>query len=84
VPGIGRGARDAVASVGTRPTVAGVEPLLEVHVFDYDGDLYGRQIVVDFVARLRDETRFDDLEALRLQMELDAVEARRVLAADTE
>jgi riboflavin kinase/FMN adenylyltransferase len=84
VHGIGRAARDAVASVGTRPTVAGVEPLLEVHVFDYDGDLYGRQIAVDFVAWLRDETRFDDLEALRLQMELDAVEARRALAADKE
>ncbi len=84
VHGIGRGPHDAVASVGTRPTVAGVEPLLEVHVFDYDGDLYGRQIAVDFVARLRDETRFDDLKSLRLQMELDAVEARRALAADAE
>ena len=58
----------------------GVEPLLEVHVFDFDGDLYGRQIAVDFVARLRDEVRFDDLEALRRQMELDAAEARRALA----
>jgi len=84
VHGIGGGARDAVASVGTRPTVAGVEPLLEVHVFDFDGDLYGRQIAVDFVARLRDEARFDNLEAMRLQMELDAVDARRALAADTE
>jgi len=83
VHGIGRQVRDAVASVGTRPTVAGVEPLLEVHVFDFDADLYGRQIAVDFVARLRDETRFDDLEALRLQMEMDAVDARRALAADT-
>jgi len=80
VHGVGSGARDAVASIGTRPTVAGVEPLLEVHVFDFDGDLYGRQLAVDFVARLRDETRFDDLEALRRQMELDAAEARRLLA----
>jgi riboflavin kinase/FMN adenylyltransferase len=60
--------------------VAGVEPLLEVHVFDFDGDLYGRQLSVDFVARLRDEARFDDLESLRRQMELDAAEARRLLA----
>lgn len=81
VHGVAAGALDAVASVGTRPTVAGVEPLLEVHVFDFAGDLYGRQIAVDFVARLRDEVRFDDLEALRRQMELDAVEARRALAA---
>jgi riboflavin kinase/FMN adenylyltransferase len=83
VHGVGPTVRDAVASIGTRPTVAGVEPLLEVHVFDFDGDLYGRLIAVDFVARLRDETRFDDLEALRLQMERDAVDARRALAADT-
>jgi riboflavin kinase/FMN adenylyltransferase len=80
VHGVDGGARDAVASIGTRPTVAGVEPLLEVHVFDFEGDLYGRQIGVDFVARLRDEARFDDLEALRRQMELDAAEARRLLA----
>jgi riboflavin kinase/FMN adenylyltransferase len=81
VYGVATQALDAVASVGTRPTVAGVEPLLEVHVFDFEGDLYGRQIAVDFVARLRDEVRFDDLEALRRQMELDAAEARRALAA---
>jgi riboflavin kinase/FMN adenylyltransferase len=84
VGGAAPGMRDAVASIGTRPTVDGVEPLLEVHVFDFDGDLYGRQICVDFVARLRDETRFDNLAALRRQMELDAVEARRALAADTD
>lgn len=80
VYGVDEAPRDAVASIGTRPTVAGVEPLLEVHIFDFDGDLYGRQIGVDFVARLRDEARFDDLESLRQQMELDAAEARRLLA----
>jgi riboflavin kinase/FMN adenylyltransferase len=80
VHGVTGQALDAVASIGTRPTVAGVEPLLEVHVFDFDGNLYGRQIAVDFVARLRDEVRFDDLEALRRQMELDAAEARSALA----
>jgi len=82
VHGVANGGLDAVASIGTRPTVDGVEPLLEVHLFDFSGDLYGRQIAVDFVARLRDEVRFDDLEALRRQMEQDAAEARRALAAD--
>jgi len=82
VQGIAPRPLDAVASIGTRPTVGGVEPLLEVHVFDYAGDLYGRQIAVDFVARLRDEVRFDDLAALRRQMERDAAEARRALAPD--
>ncbi|MBN8280014.1 MAG: bifunctional riboflavin kinase/FAD synthetase, partial [Gammaproteobacteria bacterium] len=71
---------DAVASIGTRPTVEGREPLLEVHVFDFSGDLYGRHLAVDFVARLRDEVRFDDLGALRRQMERDASDARRALA----
>ena len=47
----------AVASLGTRPTVNGVEPLLEVHLFDYGGDLYGVELEVEFVARLRDEQR---------------------------
>src|SRR5690606_22303220 len=51
----------SVSSFGTRPTVGGVEPLLEAHLFDFDGDLYGRRIEVEFVARLRDEEKFPDL-----------------------
>jgi riboflavin kinase / FMN adenylyltransferase len=70
----------AVANLGTRPTVNGVEPLLEAHLFDYAGELYGRRIRVEFVARLRDEQRFDDLPSLRAQMRLDAERARRLLA----
>ena len=72
----------AVASVGTRPTVGGVEPLLEAHVFDFDGDLYARRIDVEFVAKLRDEERFATLEALTQQMHRDAARARAVLADD--
>ena len=53
-----------VASVGTRPTVGGTDWLLEVHLFDFDGDLYGQRLCVDFVARLRDEIRFADVEAM--------------------
>jgi riboflavin kinase/FMN adenylyltransferase len=79
VHGLGPQPLDAVASLGTRPTVAGVEPLLEVHVFDFDADIYGRRIEVEFVAHLRNEERFADLEALRRQMECDAAEARRLL-----
>lgn len=48
----------SVSSFGTRPTVGGVEPLLEVHLFDFQGDLYGRRIDVEFVAKLRDEATF--------------------------
>ncbi len=70
---------DAVASLGTRPTVAGVEPLLEVHIFDFDADIYRQRLEVEFVAHLRNEERFADLDALRRQMECDAAQARRLL-----
>ena len=56
------GPRDGVASLGTRPTVNGIEPLLEVHVFDFSGDLYGRLIEVEFVAKLRDEIKFESVD----------------------
>jgi riboflavin kinase/FMN adenylyltransferase len=80
VHGIAAGALPGVASLGTRPTVGGVEPLLEVHVFDYTGDLYGRAIEVEFVAKLRDEEKFASLDAMLAQMQRDAAAARAVLA----
>ena len=79
VRGVGSTARAGVASLGTRPTVNGVEPLLEVHVFDFEGDLYGREIEVEFVSRLRGEERFASLDALVEQMHVDAAAARRIL-----
>ncbi|MBW8823604.1 MAG: bifunctional riboflavin kinase/FAD synthetase [Xanthomonadales bacterium] len=78
----------SVSSFGTRPTVDGVEPLLEAHLFDWnshsavesdDGDLYGKRIDVEFVAKLRDEEKFDGLDALTAQMERDAAAARTLL-----
>jgi riboflavin kinase/FMN adenylyltransferase len=80
VHGVGAQPMPAVSSFGTRPTVDGVEPLLEAHLFDFDGDLYGRLIEVEFVAKLRDEEKFDDLPALVAQMQRDAAQARRMLA----
>lgn len=78
-----RGAADAelpgVASLGTRPTVDGEHTLLETHVFDFSGDLYGREIEVEFVAKLREEERFPSLDALVVQMHKDAAQARRIL-----
>ena len=79
VHGVGAQPWPSVSSFGTRPTVDGVEPLLEAHLFDFDGDLYGRRIEVEFVARLRDEAKFPDLPTLVAQMHRDAAEARRVL-----
>ncbi|MFT4178319.1 MAG: bifunctional riboflavin kinase/FAD synthetase [Thermomonas sp.] len=69
----------SVSSFGTRPTVAGVEPLLEAHLFDFEGDLYGRRIEVEFVARLRDEEKFPDLPSLVAQMQRDDAQARAIL-----
>ena len=79
VHGIGTTPLQAVASLGTRPTVGGVHTLLEVHVFDFSADLYGREIEVEFVAKLRDEEYFPTLDALVAQINRDAAEARRIL-----
>jgi riboflavin kinase/FMN adenylyltransferase len=70
----------AVASLGTRPAVNGKELLLEIHVFDYSGDLYRRYLHVDFVERLRDELWFPSMDALVEQMDKDAALAREILA----
>jgi riboflavin kinase/FMN adenylyltransferase len=73
-------ARAGVASLGFRPTVGGTEPLLEVHVFDFDGALYGTELDVEFVAKIRDEEKFARLDALVQQLHRDAAEARKLLA----
>lgn len=79
VSGAGLVDHPAVASLGTRPTVNGTDPLLEVHLFDWDGSLYGHYLDVEFVARLRDEQKFESLDALVAQMHRDAAAARRML-----
>jgi len=69
-----------VASLGVRPTVNQVtQPLLEVHLFDFEGDLYGQRMAVEFVGKLRDEQKFDGLDALTAQMNRDATAARAML-----
>lgn len=72
--------RDAVASFGRRPTFDNGDPLLEVHLFDFEGDLYDRHLRVEFVDFLRPEERFGSVESLQLQMARDCDEARRRLA----
>jgi riboflavin kinase/FMN adenylyltransferase len=73
--------RPAVTNLGRRPAVGGKEALLEVHFFDFDGDLYGQRLEVQFVAKLRDERGFERIEDLVEQMQRDAQAARAVLAA---
>lgn len=69
-----------VANVGVRPTVDGSRTLLEVHLFDFDQQIYGRYVEVVFLYKLRDEVRFASLDALKQQIGLDAVAARDYFA----
>jgi riboflavin kinase / FMN adenylyltransferase len=69
----------AVASFGTRPTVDDGPPLLEVHLLDFDGDLYGREMEVEFIERIRDELKFDSLPLLVAEMTRDKERARAIL-----
>ncbi len=87
VTGGGLNSAPAVANLGVRPVLNLAdepEPLLEVHVFDFAGDLYRRHLDVDFVARLRDERWFPDLAALTVQMHEDAKQARVILNCVTK
>ena len=72
---------EGVANFGRRPTFDKKDVLLEVHIFDFSGDIYGQQIVVEFISYLRPELKFEGLEPLKAQIAADAVEARRLLKA---
>ncbi len=81
VHGLGPTAIDGVASVGTRPTFDLCKPLLEVHLFDFDAEIYGEYIHVDFLAHLRPEEKFASVDELVAQLAVDAENARTALAA---
>jgi riboflavin kinase/FMN adenylyltransferase len=76
VSGLGDKPLPGVANLGIRPTVGGTRPLLEVHLFDFDRDIYGAHISVRFVHKLRDEQRFPNIDALKAQIAVDAAAAR--------
>ncbi len=80
---VGRGSErfDGVASFGRRPTFDNGAPLLEVFLFDFNGDLYGQTLDVAFIAYVRDELKFDGIDALIVQMNDDSAKARAALAA---
>lgn len=75
--------RTGVSNLGWRPAVGGKEPLLEVHFFDFDQDLYGQRLEVQFVAKLRHEQNFESIDDLVVQMKSDEVKARACLAQIT-
>lgn len=67
---------NGVANIGHRPTVNGTRSQLEVHLFDFEGDLYGKRIAVEPVSKIRDERKFDSFELLKTQIVKDAEQAR--------
>jgi riboflavin kinase/FMN adenylyltransferase len=78
------GARDGVANLGTRPTFTGEgqtdpQSRLEIHLLDFEGDLYGQELIVELIDRLREEQRFPSVDALVAQIRLDVERARQVL-----
>jgi riboflavin kinase/FMN adenylyltransferase len=80
VHGIGAAARPAVASLGVRPTItASGRAVLEVHLFDFSGDLYRAHVRVEFLHKIRDEEKYSDLDALKAQIGRDCEAARSFL-----
>jgi len=79
VHGLGGAPLPGVASLGNRPTLRDSNTVLEAHLFDYDGDAYGRRVCVEFIARIRDEEKFDSYAALIERIGEDAKIARRLL-----
>jgi riboflavin kinase/FMN adenylyltransferase len=78
------GWHNGVANLGTRPAVGGEGLLLEAHLFDYEGNLYGHRLEVEFVKKLRDETNFKDMHDLVVQMQEDERQARHSLALNND
>ena len=72
---------NAVASLGKRPTVGGTEFLVEVHIFDYENELYGQRLEVEYVAKIREEEDFENMDLLIAQMKKDERRAREILRA---
>ena len=71
-----------MANIGHRPTIgdrAEGDMLIEVNLFDFDGDLYGKEITVRFIDRIRDEIKFGSLQELKAQLELDREKVREML-----
>lgn len=67
----------AMANIGTRPSVDGQTRLLEIHIFNYSGSLYGRYVKINLLKKIRDEQRFENIEALKQQLLRDAEECKQ-------
>jgi len=75
----GNEVRNALISAGYRPTVNGKDYLIEAHLIDFNGDLYGKKVTVSFIHYLREEIKFPDLNSLITQMEKDKLDAKNFI-----
>jgi len=76
----GRQRLNSVTNIGVRPTFDGLKRLVETYIMDFDGDIYGKRLSIELVARLRDEMKFQDAEELKVQMAKDVIKAREILS----
>jgi riboflavin kinase/FMN adenylyltransferase len=66
--------------MGVRPTVGGTSPVLEIHIFDFNKDIYGERIEVEFFKKIRNEQKFENLEKLKEQINSDIEKTRKYFA----
>jgi riboflavin kinase/FMN adenylyltransferase len=76
---VGDEQQQAVVNIGLRPTFSGSQRRIEAHLLDFDSDIYGAELAIDFIARIRDERRFGGIEELKHQIGLDVLLARDIL-----
>jgi riboflavin kinase / FMN adenylyltransferase len=74
--------RNHTMNIGTRPTVEGMGRTQEVHIFDFNDDIYGENLTVELVNFIREETKFDNLELLIQQINLDIKNCKQILKID--
>ena len=70
---------NGIANIGVRPTVGGTSPVLEVNIFNFKKNLYGKRIKVKFINKIRDEKKFETLDDLKLQISKDVIIAKQQL-----
>ena len=68
-----------IANMGVRPTIGGSSPVLEIHLFEFDKDIYSEKLIVKFIKKIRDEKKFDNLDMLKLQIQEDILIAKNIL-----
>ena len=68
-----------IANMGVRPTIGGSSPVLEIHLFEFDKDIYSERLIVKFIKKIRDEKKFDNLDMLKSQIQEDISIAKNIL-----